>query len=52
MNTAVKMDANPIHVKMASFPNVRMLENSAVQMAAIKVQTTVQTLPLARIFRP
>lgn len=52
MNTATKMEANPIHVKIASFPSVRMLAASAVQMAAMKVQTIEHTLPLARIFRP
>jgi len=43
MKTAVKMEANPIQVKMASLPRVRMLATKIVQMAATRVQTTVQT---------
>lgn len=52
MKTAVKIDPKPIHVKIASLPSVRILATNAVQRAAIMVQTTVQTLPLARILRP
>lgn len=52
INTAVKIDAKPIQVRMASFPSVRILAASAVRMAATKVQTTVHTLPLARTLNP
>lgn len=52
MKTAVKMEANPIHVRIASFPSVRMLAANAVSSAAISVQTTVQTLPFARTLKP
>ena len=52
INTAVKMDANPIQVKIASLPRVRILAMRAVQIAATKVHTIVQALPLARIFSP
>lgn len=52
MKTAVNMEAKPIQVKMASFPSVRILAASAVQIAATMVQTTVQARPPARILSP
>jgi hypothetical protein len=52
MKTAVKMDAKPIQVRKASFPRVGILEAMAEHVAATSVQTTLQPLPPARIFRP
>ncbi len=52
MNTAVNMEAKPIHVNIASLPNVRILATSAVQSAATIVHTTVHALPPAKILRP
>ena len=52
MNTAVKMEAKPIHVRMASFPRVWILASSAVHAAATKVQTTMQTWRLERTWNP
>lgn len=52
MKTAVNIEAKPIQVKIASLPSVWILANTAVQIAAIMVQTTMHTLPLARILSP
>jgi hypothetical protein len=52
MKTAVNIEAKPIQVKIASLPSVWMLANTAVQIAAIMVQATMHTLPLARILSP
>jgi hypothetical protein len=50
--TAVNSEAKPIQVKMVSFPKVWMLARRAVQIAATRVQTTVQTLWLERALNP
>ena len=52
MKTAVKMEAKPIQVRMASFPSVWMLASSAVHAAATNVQTTMQTCRLDRTWNP
>lgn len=52
MKTAVKIDANPIQVRMASLPSVRILATRAVQTAAITVQATVQTCPVESTWKP
>lgn len=52
IKTAVKMEAKPIHVRMASLPRVWILASSAVHAAATNVHTTMQTWRLERTWNP
>lgn len=52
MKTAVKMHPKPTQVRIASFPRVRILETTAVQIAATRVHTTAHTVCLERVWNP
>lgn len=52
MNTAVNIEANPIHARIDNLPSVGILEISAVHVAATRVQTMLQTGRLESVLNP